>query len=356
MGVGRFPDVSLADARVKAADARRLRAAGTDPLGQRQQTRKTAQHEQARRLSFRDAAARYIELRTPGWSPTNAEQWRSTIRLYADTPIGRLDVSEIETNDILRVLEPLWLKKNPTAVQLRARLEAILAWATSGGHRAGENPARWDNHLQNLLPKVAEKTAHRAASPWQAMPAFMKKLSADGGHVARAMQFIVMTGARSAEVTGATWREIDLDGKVWRVPAERMKRRIEHWVPLPDAACDLLRSLPGEHRPDDRLFDSLKGKQIAGTVLRDLLRDLGYAREAVTVHGSRSSLRTWLTESAGASERLAESVLAHDSRSDVQKAYERTSHFDARIPLMDAWSDFLNSSDRASGEEAQQAA
>ncbi|RKR46132.1 MULTISPECIES: site-specific integrase [unclassified Paraburkholderia] len=342
MGLGGYPTVSLSEAREKAAEARRLKAAGIDPLGQKQHARKTAQRAQERRLSFREAAAKYIELREAGWSPTNAEQWRSTIRLYADQPIGRLDVSEIETGDILRVLEPIWLTRNPTAVQLRTRLEAILAWATSGGHRAGENPARWDNHLQNLLPKVLAKAGHRAALPWQAMPAFMKKLRSNSGPVAKAMAFIVLTGARSAEATGATWREVDLAAKVWNIPETRMKAGRAHSVPLSDAACDLLRRLPGSHRPDDRLFDSVKGKEITGTVLRDLLRDLGYAREELTVHGARSSLRTWLTESAGASERVAESVLAHDSRGDVQKAYERTRHFEARIPLMQQWAEFLD--------------
>ena len=342
MGLGGFAAVSLADARAKAAEAARLKAAGIDPLGQKQHARKTAQREAERRLSFGDATAKFIALREPGWSRANAEDWRSSLRRHA-APLTRLDVSEVQTSDVLRVLESLWITKNATAVALRQRIESVLDWAKSKGHRAGENPARFTGHLENLLPKVQEKTANRPALDYRAIHAFMKALRADSGDVARAMEFIILTGARTSEATGATWGEIDVAEKVWHVPAERMKVRLAHDVPLSPQLLALLEALPGEHTPDRRLFDSAKGRQISDTVLSGLLRKLGYAKGTASTHGFRSTLRTWLAERTSAPTAVAEAVISHDKRSKVQQAYERTRFFEQRVPLMTHWADFIDS-------------
>ncbi|AXE96124.1 tyrosine-type recombinase/integrase [Paraburkholderia terricola] len=343
MGLGRFPDVSLADARAKAAEAARLKAAGIDPLGQKRHARRTAALEAAKRLAFAEAAEQFIKLREPAWSASNAEAWRSTLTRYATPIIGRLDVSEIDTGHLLKVIEPVWTKHNATAVQLRARIENILDWATSKGSRSGENPARFTGHLENLLPKVQEKTQNRPALDYREIHGFMKALRAEAGNVARAMEYVVLTGARSSEATGATWREIDLDGRVWHVPAERMKKRIAHDVPLSDQALALLEALPGEHRPDDRLFPSVRGGQICDPLLSGLLRKLGYPLGAVTTHGFRSTLRTWLSERTPAPSAVAEACIAHDKRDKVQQAYERTRFFEQRVPLMTLWADFIDS-------------
>ncbi|MDB5788211.1 site-specific integrase [Caballeronia mineralivorans] len=344
MGLGGFAAVTLADARAKAAEAARLKAAGIDPLGQKQHARKTAQREAERRLSFAAAAENYIALREPGWSKPNAEDWRSSIRRHAAS-LGRLDVSEIDTSHVLNVLEPVWTKKNTTAMHLRARIENVLDWATSKGHRAGANPARFTGHLENLLPKVQEKTANRPALDYRAIHGFMKALRAEAGDVARAMEFIILTGARTSEATGATWREIDLAGKIWHVPPERMKVHVAHDVPLSPQALALLEALPGEHAPDNRLFDSVKGKQVSDVVLSGLLRKLGYPLGSVTTHGFRSTVRTWLSERTQASPDVAEAVIAHDKRPKVQQAYERTRFFEQRVPLMTQWADFIDSPD-----------
>lgn len=342
MGFGRFTVVSLAEARAKAAEAARLKAAGIDPLGQKQHARKTAALEARKRVTFSDAAEQFIKLREAGWSAANAEAWRSSLTRYVPPSIARMDVSEIETGHVLQVVEPIWTKRNATAIQVRARIENVLDWASSRGSRSGENPARFAGHLENLLPKLQAKTVNRPSLDYRDIHGFMKKLRAESGGVARAVEFIVLTGARSSEATGATWAEIDLDGKVWHVPAERMKTRIAHDVPLSDQAVALLKALPGEHRPGDRLFDSARGKQISDSVLSDLLRALGYPQGEVTTHGFRSTLRTWLSERTSAPAAVAEACIAHDKRDKVRQAYERTRFFEQRVPLMAMWADFLD--------------
>lgn len=343
MGLGKFTAVSLAEARAKAAEAARLRSAGIDPLGQKRHARSTAALKAQKQITFAEAAAQFIKLRESTWSASNAEAWRSTIARYATPVIGRLDVSEIETGHILKVIEPVWTKHNATAVQLRARIENILDWAASKGSREGPNPARFANHLEHLLPKSQEKTENRPALDYREIHGFMKKLRAEPGSVARAMEFVILTGARSSEATGSTWREIDLDGRVWHVPAERMKKRIAHDVPLSEPALALLEALPGEHLPDDLLFLSVKGKQISDTVLSGLLRKSGYAKGTASTHGFRSTLRTWLSERTSAPSAVAEACIAHDKRPQVQQAYERTRFFEQRVPLMTMWANFIDS-------------
>jgi integrase len=342
MGLGGFSAVTLADARAKAAEAARLKAAGIDPLGQKHHARKTAQRDAARRLSFAAAAEVYISLREPGWSKSNADTWRSGIRRHA-AALGRLDVSEITTSDVLKVLEPVWKAKHATGMQLRARIENVLNWATSKGYRTGENPARFTGHLENLLSTVQAKTTNRPALDYRAIHAFVKVLRAEAGDVARAMEFIILTGARTSEATGSTWHEFDVIQKVWHVPPERMKVRLAHDVPLSAQVLALLEALPGEHSPDMRLFNSAKGLQISDTVLSGLLRKLGYPKGSASTHGFRSTLRTWLSERTPAPPDVAEAVLSHDKRSKVQQAYERTRFFDQRVPLMTKWSDFVDS-------------
>jgi integrase len=345
MGLGSFAAVSLADARAKAAEAARLKAAGIDPLGQKQHARKTALREAEHRLPFGDATAKFIALREPQWSRANAEDWRSSLRRHAAL-LSRLDVNEISTSDVLRVLEALWVEKNATATALRQRIEAVLDWATSKGHRSGENPARFKNHLEHLLPTMQVKTENRPSLPYKKIYEFMNKLRAEPGDVPRAMEFIVLTGARSGEATGCCWREIDLAEKVWHCPAERMKAGVAHDVPLSPQALALLEALPGAHGPDDRLFDSVKGKQVSDVVLSALLRKLGYPLGSVTTHGFRASLRTWLGERSEASEDVADACIAHDKRPANTTAYARTRHFEARVPLMSAWANYIDTPER----------
>ncbi|SAL24994.1 phage integrase [Caballeronia terrestris] len=342
MGLGGYPTISLSEARSKAAEARRLKANGIDPLGEKHNARRVARNEQDLRMSFEDAATHYIDLKRGGWSEANATSWQRSIDMYVNPVIGRMDLGEIHTTHILRVLEPIWTARRATATALRQRIERVLDWAKSSGRREGDNPARLAGHLENLLPAVDQATEHRPALPWREMPAFMVKLRVESGNLARLMEWLVLTGTRAGEGSGATWGEIDLDAKLWRIPKERMKAKKEHWVPLSGAALELLEALPGERRPTDLVFPSSTGKPIWDADLAGLLRRLGYPLGTVTTHGMRSSLRTFLTENAKAEPDVAESVLAHDKRGAVQKSYERTRHLDARRPLMETWAIFLD--------------
>lgn len=342
MGLGRFPDVGLADARMAADGVRKLKAGGIDPLGQRSHARRTAQREDERRITVADAAEAFIAVRATGWSAGTVKSWRDSLKLHINPRIGRWDVSDIDTPQVMKVIEPLWLTKNATAALVRARLEAILDWSITNGRRAGPNPARFENHLERVLPQAAKK-GNRPALPWQAMPAFMTKLRALDGIAARAVEFLTLTGARLEEATEARWREIDIEGRVWTVPAGRMKMGAIHEVPLGDQVLALLDALPGEHRPDDLIFPSERtASPIAGSVANGVLRKLGYAKGEVCIHGSRSSLRTWLADCTDAPKDVCEAMIAHDERKRDVVAYERTRFFKQRIPLMVAWADYLH--------------
>jgi integrase len=344
MGLGPFPTVTLAEAREKASDARKLKAGGIDPLGDKQRALRIVREREDRRMSFADATAHYIDLKKEGWSDSNVTAWIGSMAKHAHPVLGALDVSEIDSTHILRTLEPIWTAKHATAALLRGRIEAVLDWAKSSGRHEGENPARWKGHLENLLPAVNDDPKHRASLPWQEMPEFVAKLRAESGTLARLMELIVLTGVRAGEASGVVWNEFDVEARTWRIPKERMKGgRKAHDVPLSSAALRLLASLPGfrERQPDALVFPSATGKPYWDADLAGLLRRLGYAQGTVTTHGSRSSLRTWLTEHLHTDVDVAESVLAHDRRGGVQRAYERTRHFETRVPLMQAWADFL---------------
>ena len=346
MGLGPFPDVTLADAREKAADARKLKASGIDPLADKQHARRVARASVARRLNLADAATKYIDLQQGGWSAANTNAWRRGFENHVHAIIGKIDVSEIDTTHVLKVLEPIWTKKHKTADAMRQRLTSVLDWAKSAGYREGENPARWEGHLENLLPAVSEATEHRPSLPWRDMPVFVGKLRAVDGNLARLMEFIVLTGVRAGEGSGAVWGEIDLEARVWHIPKTRMKGRAgtrrAHDVPLSDAALAVLGAQPGERTAEALVFPSNTGKAHWDADLASLLRKLGYARGIASTHGMRSSLRTFLTERLKTEADIAEACLAHDKRGAVQKSYERTRHLEARVPLMQAWAGYLH--------------
>ena len=359
LGLGRWPDVSLAEARVRAGDARKQRSAGVDPLGHKQQVMHTARTKELKRLTFSEAVAKVIEKGSKTWSENTQKSWSHGMKLYIPASFGKLDVAAIETAHVLEVLEPLWLELSSTSKQLRSRIETILDWAvTNESREPGPNPARYKGHLEHLLPKVQKKTEHHAAIDWREMPEFvtkLRKLDGEGGDVPRCLEFIVLTGVRLEEATGATWREVDLGTAVWTIPGARMKMKEDHQVPLSSAALRLLGALPGDHKPGERLFNTVRNKEVSGKVLRDLLPELGYPVGTATVHGARTSLRTWATEFAKVQERVAEALLSHDTRKGVQKAYERTRFFEDRVPVMEQWATFLKGGKVVSLEDGKSA-
>jgi integrase len=336
MGLGPLDRVSLADARELARDARRLLAKGKDPINERRARK-------SQTPIFGEAAAAFIAAHEAAWrNPKHRQQWRNTINTYAAPAIGDLPVDEVGTTDVLRVLEPIWRTKVETASRLRGRIEKVLDWAAAQGFRSRENPARWRGHLDALLPAPSKvkRVRHHAAMDWREVPAFVVKLRAQIGIAARALEFAIMTAARSGEVRGATWAEIDLAASTWTVPADRMKTEREHRVPLSDEAMRLLRDLP-RFEGSEYVFPSPRtGRSLSDSALTKVLRDLGLD---VTAHGFRSSFRDWCAETTRYPREVAEAALAHTLSNKTEAAYLRGDFFDKRRRLMTAWSAYCDS-------------
>ena len=348
IGLGAFPEVTLAQAREKARQARDLIGTGIDPVQQAREQQSALKAAQAKELTFKDAALAYIEAHEGGWRNTkHGQQWRNTLEQYAYPVIGSMQVRHVEMAHVLKVLEPIWREKTETASRLRGRLESVLDWAKGRGYRSGDNAAAWKGNLDAQLarPEKIAKVEHHAALAWTDMGAFMPKLRAAQGMGARALEFVILTAARSGEVRGATWPEIDLAAKVWTVPAARMKAGKEHRVPLSPAAIKLLKALP---RIDDNdlVFPAPRGGQLSDMTLTAVLRRMKV--EAVP-HGFRSTFRDWSAEATSYPNHVCEMALAHVVGNAVEAAYRRGDLFEKRRRLMDEWATFINTPQRAGG-------
>jgi integrase len=334
MGLGPYPEVGLADAREKALDARRLiKRDGKDPITER---------GRAKVKTFKEAAKALIESKKSGWrNAKHAAQWSSTLETYAYPKLGALGVQTVDTDAVLDVLRPIWTTKTETASRVRQRIEAVLDYATAIRARSGENPARWKGHLDNLLPKPSKvrTVKHHAALDWRQAPAFMAELAKRQGIDARALAFTILTVARSGEVRGMKWREVDLDDAVWTVPPDRIKAGREHRVPLQPAAIALLGD-PGE--PDELVFPSpiKAGKPLSDATLAAVLERMGVG---VTVHGFRSTFRDWAGETTAHAREVVEAALAHRLKDKAEAAYARGDLFQKRRKLMQDWADYLAS-------------
>lgn len=340
MGLGSFPEVPLALARQKAKDARELVRQGINPIDAKHAARSAAAASRAASKTFADCAAKYIDAKSPEWANVkHLGQWRSTIETFANPVIGHLLVQDIDTPHVMAVLEPIWKTKTETAVRLRGRLESILDWATVRGYRSGVNPARWKGHLSVMLPaprKVAN-AEHHAALPYAEMPEFLARLRAVDGESARALEFAILTAARSGEVRGATWREVDDDARAWTVPPERMKARKAHRVPLSDAALRLLRARP-RAKPGDLLFPGSRGGPLSDMAMTSLVRRMNV--DAVPHGLARATFKTWATECSNFPREVVEMALAHTLENKTEEAYWRGDVFAKRVKLMQAWADF----------------
>ncbi len=335
MGLGPYPEVPLAEARQLALDARRLLVKGIDPIEKREADRQAKRAHKAP-LTFEQAAQRYIADHRDGWrNPKHAAQWETTLKLYAFQLIGKRDPATLTPSDIEAVLKPIWTKKQETASRLRGRIERVLDWCKTHGYRDGENPARWRGNLDHLLPKPSKvrKVRHHPALPWRELPDFMQRLAMVEGMGARALEMVILTAARSGEVRGATWDEIDLDEAVWTIPAERMKGGRTHRIPLLDEAFQLLRSLP---RLDGSpfVFFAARGGKLSDMTLSAVCRRMEV--DAVP-HGFRSSFRDWAAEATGYPREVSEAALAHVNADKVEAAYLRTDLFERRRELMAEW-------------------
>lgn len=355
MGLGRLgsPDraiVSLADARDLAIDRLRLLAKGRDPVASlgRKATRARAAAERAKLVTFSECVDRFLENSEGDWSnPKHKYQWRQTLAL-ATKSFGNVPVGEVDTAMVMKVLEPIWRTKTETAKRLRGRIEKVLEWARTSGYRGGENPATW-RLLAGGLPhpsKVQTKENHPSL-PWVQLPAFLPQVAQQDGMAAKALQVTILTALRTTEVIGARWSEIDLDAKVWTVPAARMKMKQEHSVPLAEPVLAILRELHkvrGVKTGDDGyVFPSPAGGQLSNQAMKALLRRMDVAKETASVHGFRATFRSWCADN-GVSRELAEKALAHKLESKVEAAYQRSDLFELRRPLMDAWATFATTS------------
>ena len=328
MGLGSYPEVSLADAREKALAGRRLARSGVDPIAARKKSERVT--------TFGELADEIAGRLAEGFrNAKHKAQWRMTLTVYAE-PLRAKPVDKIETADVLAVLQPIWQAKPETASRLRGRIERILNAAKAKGYRTGENPAAWRGHLENLLPKPSPLSrGHHAAMRYQDVPAFVAKLREREAVAGLALEFAILTAARSGEILGARWFEIDLDAKVWTIPAERMKAAREHRVPLSEPALAILRKVNEATVSDYVFLGQRPGKPLSVMALEMVLRRMGI--EEATVHGFRSAFRDWAGNETHFPREVAEHALAHVIGDKAEQAYRRSDALARRRELMDAW-------------------
>jgi integrase len=339
MGLGPTYTIGLAEAREKARECRKLVLDGIDPLTAKETKRAARKAEQAKAKTFKQCAEEYIKANRAGWrNEKHAYQWEATLKAYVYPSIGNLTVGDIDTGHITKILTPIWVSKAETASRVRGRIESVLSYATTHKWRAGENPARWRGHLENVLPKKSKvsKVVHHAALPWRESGVFMKLLAAEHGTGALAFRFAILTAARTGEVLGARWAEFDLQHAVWTIPGNRMKAGVEHRIPLSPDALALLRDAEKLRSDDDEFVfpGGKKGKPLSNMAFLMLLRRM--KREDLTAHGFRSTFRDWAAETGQPAD-IAEAALAHTVGDKTVAAYQRGDLLDRRRKLMEAW-------------------
>ena len=346
-GLGSAATVSLAAARQKAEEAQRQRDAGLDPIEVKREQKTKVRLEAAKGRTFKWCAEEFIKTNRAGWrNAKHAAQWSATLADYAYPIFGSVPVAQIDTALVVQVLQPIWTSKHETATRIRQRIERVLAWATSGGFRSGENPARWRGHLDNILPKTkairkTKPIKHHAALPVDSVPALVGELMDREGGAALAMRFLILTATRTGEVIGATWAEIDMGAKVWTIPAGRMKGGREHRVPLSDPAMTLLRKAEKRKAGEFIFHGQAPGRPLSNMAMLMLLRKM--KRTDVVPHGFRSSFRVWAAERTRYPRELCEMALAHTVGNATEQAYQRSDMFERRRRLMADWARFATS-------------
>jgi integrase len=347
MGLGSYPDVKLKQARERAAEERRLLQRKVDPLNARAESQaallKAQQEAQAKATTFKSVALDYIAGHRAAWKNLkHVQQWENTLQTYAYPILGELSTSDIRTEHVLKILTPIWQTKSETASRVRNRIEMVLDAAKAIGLREGENPARWRGHLDKLLPPRTKvmKVVHHPALPWAEMPAFMEKLTEHDELTYKAMCLTILTACRTNEVLGATWAEIDLVNKVWKIPAHRMKAAKEHRVPLSSMAVELLQNLP-RIKGNPHVFPGMKeGKPLSNMSMLMGLRRI--KRDDLTMHGFRSTFRDWSAESTQYPREVCEQALAHVRLDKAEAAYFRGDLFEKRRAMMEDWAMYIS--------------
>jgi integrase len=342
MGLGPVHTVSLELAREKARACRLLLLDNIDPLDHRNAERAARAAAKAKALIFKEAAAAYHAQHEGKWrNRKHAAQFLSTLKTYAYPVLGNMAVADIDTPAVLRAVESIWREKTETASRVRGRIEAVLDWATVRGYRSGDNPARWKGHLSEVLPGRGQiaKPVHHAALSWRDVPSFMAELQQREGTAARALEFGILTAARTGEVIGAQWGEIN--GDIWTIPAGRMKAGREHRVALSARAVELLRSLPTEAGNRHVFIGPRAGSGLSDVSLTAVLRRMG--RRDVTVHGFRSTFMDWAHEQTAFPKVVIDMALAHVVGDKSEAAYRRGDLLTKRRALAEAWAKYCTS-------------
>lgn len=347
MGLGPYPAVSLADAREAAIEARRLLAVGEDPLDARKAARAAAKAAKASELTFGEYADQFIQGQMKEWkNEKHRAQWQSTLGDKYIPELRKRPIAEVDVEDVLAVLRPIWNEKRETANRIRQRVERVLDAAMVEKKRPESlNPARWRGHLDKILPAHGKASkGHFKAMPWQEVPAFMAALEDRQGVSARAVEFVVLCAARSGEVRGMRWSEVDFDKKLWTIPPERMKAGREHRVPLSDRAVEVVQTMlhlrPRRDWEDALVFPGMKHGQLSDMTLGAVLKRMKIKN--ATIHGFRSAFRDWCGEATSTPFEVAEMALAHQVGDATVRAYLRGDLFEKRRALMDQWAAFCS--------------
>ena len=341
IGLGGYPDVPLAAARDSAREAREQIRQGIDPVESRKAARAALMVAQAKELTFEQATILCHKSKAPAFrNIKHGSDWINSVKRYALPIIGKLPVADIELPHIIKILEPIWTTKTETATRVRQRIESVLAWATVSGYRTGDNPARWKGNLEYALakPSKVRKVKHHAALPWQEIGGFMVELRAREGMAAMALEFLILTAARSGEIRFATWDEIDLNTKIWTVPADRMKAEKAHRIPLSAPAIALLKALP-RFEGSPYVFSALRGGPLSDMSISAVCRRM---KVDAVPHGFRSSFKDWARSSTSYADEVSELALAHVSSDATRAAYARDELLPKRIRLMRDWARFCD--------------
>ena len=349
MGLGAYPAASLKTARMAAAEARTLLLQGRDPLDERQRRKDAQNAERAKVVTFKSLALDYHASHCQHLSDGRRKGWLALMERYAFPVVGSLPPERVQTEQVLRVLKPIWSEKPPTANELRGYLENVLDAGTTLKLRTGDNPARWRGHLENLLSRADKKRARQKekhpAMTWQELPSFMERLAATDGRDAAAMRLVILTAARAGMVRCATWDEFDLEAALWHLPADRMKTRQAFTVPLSKQAIALLQTI-ARVDGDPYLFPGTGRSGVMGrSALYSLLNTMG--RADTTTHGFRATFRTWASECTHFPREVCELALAHDERDSTEAAYSRSNLLEKRRELMQAWADYATTAPMA---------
>lgn len=367
MGLGPVHTITLAQARQLATDARRMVIDGINPLENKRKIKLSAAQARGKLMTFDQCASAYIDAHRSSWkNAKHADQWTNTLATYASPLVGSMPVGEVDTAWVVKVLtqkdsegRQFWATKTETATRVRGRIEQVLGWATTSGFRTGDNPARWKGHLDNLLATISKgsRTVNHPSLDWQRMGGFVQALRQRSGVAARTVEFTILTASRSGEARGAKWSEIDLEAKIWTIPAVRMKAKREHQIPLSNEAVALIDRM--EHvKGSDLIFPNTKGGVLSDMSMTAVIRRMNAELltwaskdgKPVTVHGFRSSFRMWAAESTNFPREVAEHALSHQLPDAVERAYQRGTQFSKRAQMMQEWAKYCGTVRSDGGE------